>query len=92
MKLCSFSSGLGFLCLDDPSKMPKRIVDVGCGIGGSSRYLAKKYGANCCGITLSPVQAQRAQDLAIAEGLGDRVYILMNSPFSFHSVIFSVLE
>jgi len=66
---------LGFLvlCADDPSKKPKKIVDVGCGIGGSSRYLAKKFGANCCGITLSPVQAQRAQALAVAEGLGDKV-------------------
>ncbi|KAJ6843242.1 putative tocopherol O-methyltransferase, chloroplastic [Iris pallida] len=54
-------------------KKPERIVDVGCGIGGSSRYLAKKFGANCCGITLSPVQAERAQALAAAEGLADRV-------------------
>jgi len=54
-------------------KKPKKIVDVGCGIGGSSRYLAKKFGANCCGITLSPIQAQRAQALAAAEGLGDKV-------------------
>ncbi|XP_008802964.1 probable tocopherol O-methyltransferase, chloroplastic isoform X1 [Phoenix dactylifera] len=57
---------------DDPLKKPKRIVDVGCGIGGSSRYLAKKYGAKCEGITLSPVQVKRAQALAIAEGLEDR--------------------
>ncbi|PRQ31379.1 putative tocopherol O-methyltransferase [Rosa chinensis] len=28
------------------------VVDVGCGIGGSSRYLASKYGANCKGIRL----------------------------------------
>ncbi|OAY70866.1 putative tocopherol O-methyltransferase, chloroplastic [Ananas comosus] len=65
---------LSFAALsDDPQKKPKRIVDVGCGIGGSSRYLAKKYGAQCKGITLSPVQAQRAEALAIAEGLADKV-------------------
>ncbi|KAK1286621.1 hypothetical protein QJS10_CPB20g01104 [Acorus calamus] len=58
---------------DDDEKKPKRIVDVGCGIGGSSRYLAKKYGADCNGITLSPVQAQRAQALATSEGLADKV-------------------
>ncbi|XP_078163832.1 gamma-tocopherol methyltransferase isoform X3 [Carex rostrata] len=58
---------------DDPIKKPKTIVDVGCGIGGSSRYLAIKYGAQCQGITLSPVQAQRAQSLAAAEGLDDKV-------------------
>ncbi|XP_021282130.1 tocopherol O-methyltransferase, chloroplastic [Herrania umbratica] len=58
---------------DDPAKRPKTIVDVGCGIGGSSRYLARKYGATCRGITLSPVQAGRANVLAEAEGLADRV-------------------
>lgn len=59
------------LFADDP---PRQIVDVGCGIGGSSRYLAGKYGARCQGITLSPVQAQRAQALAAAQGLDDKVY------------------
>lgn len=58
---------------DDPEKAPKNIVDVGCGIGGSSRYLAKKYGAQCKGITLSPVQAERGNALAAAQGLSDKV-------------------
>ncbi|XP_058103825.1 probable tocopherol O-methyltransferase, chloroplastic [Magnolia sinica] len=58
---------------DGRRKRPKRIIDVGCGIGGSSRYLARKYGATCQGITLSPVQARRAQALAVAQGLGDKV-------------------
>ncbi|KAL8257812.1 hypothetical protein R6Q59_029853 [Mikania micrantha] len=58
---------------DDPVKKAKSIVDVGCGIGGSSRYLARKYGAECHGITLSPVQAERAQALAAAQGLADKV-------------------
>ncbi|KAJ8626078.1 hypothetical protein MRB53_019385 [Persea americana] len=57
---------------DDPAKRPRSIVDVGCGIGGSSRYLARKYGAKCQGITLSPVQAQRGNDIAVAEGLADK--------------------
>jgi ubiquinone/menaquinone biosynthesis C-methylase UbiE len=58
---------------DDPEKKPKTLVDVGCGIGGSSRYLAKKYGAQCKGITLSPVQAERGNALAAAQGLSDQV-------------------
>ena len=61
--------------LDDPGNKPKTIVDVGCGIGGSSRYLANKYGAQCCGITLSPVQAERGNALAAAQGLSDKVCI-----------------
>jgi tocopherol O-methyltransferase len=43
-----------------------RILDVGCGIGGSSVYLAQKFGAQAVGITLSPVQANRATERAIA--------------------------
>lgn len=70
---------------EDPAKRPKRIVDVGCGIGGSSRYLAKKYGANCQGITLSPVQAGRGNVLAKAQGLEDKVSFqvadALNQPF-----------
>lgn len=54
-------------------KRPKCVVDVGCGIGGSSRYLAAKYGATCKGITLSPFQAQRANALADAQGLSHKV-------------------
>ncbi|KAB5529705.1 hypothetical protein DKX38_019786 [Salix brachista] len=58
---------------EDPEKGPKTVVDVGCGIGGSSRYIARKYGAKCQGITLSPFQAQRANALAATEGLADKV-------------------
>ncbi|CAL5206252.1 unnamed protein product [Lathyrus oleraceus] len=58
---------------EDSTKWPKSVVDVGCGIGGSSRYLAKKFGASCVGITLSPVQAERANALAAAQGLADKV-------------------
>jgi tocopherol O-methyltransferase len=48
---------------------PQNILDVGCGIGGSSLYLAEKFGAKVTGITLSPVQANRAQARAQAVGL-----------------------
>lgn len=45
------------------------ILDVGCGIGGSSLYLAEKYGARAVGITLSPVQANRATERARDAGI-----------------------
>jgi tocopherol O-methyltransferase len=46
-----------------------RVVDVGCGIGGSSRHLARKYNAMVEGITLSPYQAARGNELAQQQGL-----------------------
>ena len=50
-------------------KLPKgsRILDVGCGIGGSSRILAKYYGFNVTGITISPAQVKRARELTPSE-------------------------
>ncbi len=65
-----------------------RILDVGCGIGGASRYLASKGGNKCIvsAITLSPVQAARATELNNATGLGYRVLTkvenVLNSSFS----------
>ncbi|MEL6246802.1 MAG: methyltransferase domain-containing protein [Cyanobacteria bacterium J06648_16] len=45
------------------------ILDAGCGVGGATLYLAKKFAARAAGLTLSPVQAERAQSRAIEQGL-----------------------
>lgn len=52
---------------------PKNIIDVGCGIGGSTLHLAQKFGSKATGITLSPVQASRAKERAAEAGLDDLV-------------------
>ncbi len=50
-------------------KLPKgsRIIDIGCGIGGSSRILAKDYGFDVLGITISSEQVRRAIELTPKE-------------------------
>ena len=64
----------------------QHIVDVGCGIGGSSLYLAQKFNANATGITLSPFQAARAKERAEAAGLSSKTEFLVanaqNMPFA----------
>ena len=63
----------------------KRVLDVGCGIGGSSRHMVRKYGCEAEGVTLSPVQAARANALAKEEGVENaakyRVADALNMPF-----------
>ena len=71
MTLFVFTPSVSFA--DQGEGKPKKIVDVGCGIGGSSRYLARKYGAEVVGITLSPKQAGRATEISASAGLSDKV-------------------
>lgn len=56
----------------DEGNKPERVVDVGCGIGGSSRHIARKFGCTAKGITLSPYQANRGNELASEQGLADK--------------------
>lgn len=61
-------------------KEPKTVIDVGCGIGGTSRYLAKHYpGARVTGITLSPNQVQRGTELARERGIDNVEFKVMNA-------------
>ncbi len=59
-------------------KRGSRILDVGCGIGGSSIWLAQNLGATTTGITISPVQVKMATQLARKEH-ANSTFLLMNA-------------
>lgn len=67
----------------------EKILDVGCGIGGSSLYLAQKYNATATGITLSPVQAARAKERAAIAQMSEKTEFLvadaLQMPFADNS-------
>merc|ERR1712087_534956 len=59
---------------------PKNVLDVGCGIGGTSRYLAKKFPqASVTGITISPEQQGRASSLAAERGIANAKFELVDA-------------
>lgn len=59
---------------------PGKILDVGCGIGGTSRYLANKFPqAQVQGITLSPSQVKRGTELAAERGLSNVNFKVMDA-------------
>lgn len=54
------------------------VLDIGCGFGASSLYLARKYKARATGITISPVQVEMARKAAVAAQL-DAQFLLMDA-------------
>ncbi|HKS30605.1 MAG TPA: methyltransferase domain-containing protein [Pyrinomonadaceae bacterium] len=49
-----------------------RVLDVGCGLGGSALWLARNLNCSVLGLNLSPVQVAMATKKARDEGLDDR--------------------
>src|SRR5690606_10965797 len=50
----------------------RRVLDIGCGIGGPAFVLARKYGAEVTGIDLEPQLVARANRRAEELGLSER--------------------
>jgi tocopherol O-methyltransferase len=66
------------------------ILDIGCGFGASSLYLAKHYNATATGITISPVQVEMAIEAAAGEQL-DAKFLLMDAEAMSFQKLFDVL-
>jgi len=59
-------------------KSGSEILDIGCGMGGSSLYLARNYNATVTGITISPVQVEMATAAAARERI-DVKFLMMDA-------------
>ena len=66
------------------------VLDVGCGIGGSSRILAQDYGFAVTAITISPQQVKRAQELT-PQGLNVQFRVDDAMALSFPDASFDVV-
>jgi len=56
-----------------------RVLDVGCGIGGSARILARDYGFTVLGISISAAQVARAKALTPPELAGQCRFAVMDA-------------
>ena len=50
-----------------------RVIEVACGVGGTARHLAREYAAEVHATNIAEAQLAEARDLALLEGLGDRI-------------------
>ena len=50
----------------------ERVLDVGSGVGGSSRFLADRFGCSVVGVDLTPEYCDAARELTGHLGLSDR--------------------
>lgn len=55
------------------------VLDIGCGLGGVTRYLAKEHGSRATGIDLTPEYIEIARELNKRTGLSDRMEMVTGS-------------
>jgi tocopherol O-methyltransferase len=66
-------------------KPHSRILDIGCGFGASSLYLAEKFAASVTGVTISPVQIEIAKQAAAERQLDATFFLMDAEAMSFDS-------
>ena len=57
----------------------QRVLDVGCGLGGTARFAATRYGSHITGIDLTEEYVTTGQAICDWVGLGDRVSLRQGS-------------
>ena len=67
-----------------------KILDAGCGFGGSSIYLVKRYQAEATGITISPVQVEAANQAA-RKACVNAKFLLMDAEAMEFNTLFDVV-
>ena len=65
------------LCQQLHLKPTDHVLEIGSGWGGNAIYMAKKYGCRVTSLTISQEQHKMAVERVEAEGLSDRVSILV---------------
>lgn len=55
----------------------RRVLDIGCGLGGPACILAARYGAHVVGTDLEPPLIERSQRRAAELGVGDRTEFMV---------------
>lgn len=68
-----------------------KLLDVGCGFGASSLYLAGKYAVDATGITISPVQVEMACSAAAVERVPARFLLMDAQAMTFPPASFDVV-
>lgn len=77
-------------------KTQDHVLDAGCGVGGSSIFLAKNYNANTIGITLSQKQVEHAKSNAELNNVNTQCsfevqdYLHTNFPDNTFDVVWAV--
>ena len=74
----------GVLATDDlldqlPIGPRTRVLDIGCGLGGTARHIAARTGAQVTGVDLTPHFIEVGQELTRMVGLDDRVTLMRGS-------------
>eukprot|EP00934_Nitzschia_sp_Nitz4_P007553 Nitzschia sp. Nitz4//scaffold22_size323478//178513//179723//NITZ4_000546-RA/size323478-augustus-gene-0.202-mRNA-1//1//CDS//3329543052//7543//frame0 len=72
-QLCRFGEARG-----NPLVMNPKILDVGCGFGGTTRFLARQFGsgADVTGVSLSKEQVQRASEISSEQGVTNTKFVV----------------